>query len=191
MTAMTRPRMAFSLLLVHLLGRDARMSLVPTRHAIPTLDALQRALGLNRNFRVGARRGTSDDAELLVAWLVARHFDVFGVNLLAEARNLVGAEQVGARDDAAAVLHAHGHLGVWDSGAVRVPHAAEIGRPFLLAVVVVIAEARTARPCGARKGTGHCEHRAHHPSDTPSRELHPVLLGWRCRASRRPDSEIC
>src|SRR5262249_21327541 len=61
----------------------------------PFLDALQRAFGLDRNFRIGARRGTSDDAELLVAWLVARHFNVFGINLLAEARNLVGAEQVG------------------------------------------------------------------------------------------------
>src|SRR5262249_47533064 len=112
------------------------------------LDALQRALGLNRNSRVGARRGTSDDAELLIAWLVARHFDVFGVNLLAEARNLVGAEQVGARDDTAAVLHTHGHLGVGNSGAVRIPHEAKIGRPFLLAVVVVIAEAGTPGPRG-------------------------------------------
>src|SRR5262249_6400112 len=54
------------------------------------LDALQRAFGLDRNFRVGARRRTSDDADLLVAWLVARHINVFGINLLAEARNLVG-----------------------------------------------------------------------------------------------------
>src|SRR5262245_60466809 len=141
------------------------------------LDTLQRAFGLDRNFRVGARRRTSDDAELLVAWLVARDFNVFGINLLAEARNLVGAEQVRARDDAAAVLHSYGHFGVGNGGAVRVPHEAEIGRPLLLAVVVVVAEAGTARPRGDRKSTGHCEHRAHHPSDTPNRELHPVLPG--------------
>src|SRR5215469_919532 len=185
MTAMTRPRMSFPLLLVHLLGRDAGMSLVPHDMLSPRsfLDALQRAFGLNRNFRVGARRGTSDDAELLVAWLVARHFDVFRVNLLAEARNLVGAEQVSARDDAAAVLHAHGHLGVGDGGAVRVPHEAEIGRPFFLAVVVVVAEAGTPGPRGDRKGTGHCKHRARHSSDATNRELHPVLLGSHCRAS--------
>src|SRR5215468_1256308 len=111
------------------------MSLMPHDMLSPRsfLDALQRAFGLNRNFRVGARRGTSDDAELLVAWLVARHFDVFGVDLLAEAGNLVGAEQVGARDDTAAVLHTHGHLGVGNSGAVRIPHEAKIGRPLLLA----------------------------------------------------------
>ena len=168
------------------------MSLVPTRMLSPRsfLDALQRAFGLNRNFRVGARRGTSDDAELLVAWLVARHLNVFGVNLLAEARNLVGAEQVGARDNAAAVLHAHGHLGVGDSGAIRVPHEAEIGRPLLLAVVVVIAEAGTPGPRGDRKGAGHCKHRARHSSDTPNRGLHPVLLGWHRRASA-VSREIC
>src|SRR5215831_5885492 len=187
MTATTRPRMTFILLEVYLLGRDAACPLCQHDQPSPPsfLDALQRAFGLDRNFRVGARRRTSDDAELLVTWLVARDFNVFGINLLAEARNLVGAEQVGARDDTAAVLHSHGHLGVGNGGAVGVPHEAEIGRPLLLAVVVVVAEAGTPRPRGDRKGTGHCEHRAHRPSDPPNRELHPVLLGWCCRASSR------
>src|SRR6516162_1568280 len=185
MTATTRPRMTFILLEVHVLRRDAAMSIVPTRPAIllSFLDALQRTFGLDRNFRVGARGRPSDDAQLLVTWLVARDFNVFGINLLAEARDLVGAEQVGARDDTAAVLHTHGHLGVGNGGAVRVPHEAEIGRPLLLAVVVVVAEAGTPRPRGDRKGTGYCEHRARHSSDTPNRELHPVLLGWRCSTS--------
>src|SRR5215467_9110117 len=193
MTATTRPRMTLILLEAHLLGRDAACPLCQRDQPSPPsfLDALQRAFGLDRNFRIGARRRTSDDTELLVTWLVARDFNVFGINLLAEARNLVRAEQVGARDDAAAVLHAHGHLGVGNGGAARVPHEAEIGRPFLLAVVVVITEAGTPGPRGDRKGTGHCEHRAHHPSDTPSRELHPVLPGARLHAFRRRDGKAC
>src|SRR4030095_13486539 len=99
------------------------MSIVPTRPAIlaVVLDALQRAFGLDRNFRIGAGRRTPDDAELLVTWLVARDFNVFGINLLAEARNLVSAEQVCARDDTAAVLHSHRHLGVGNGGAIGVP----------------------------------------------------------------------
>src|SRR5262249_48511166 len=186
MTATTRPRMTLILLEAHLLGRDAACPLCQRDQLSPpsSLDALQRAFGLDRNFRVGARRRTSDDAELLVARLVARGFNVFWIHLLAQTRNLVGAEQVGARDDTAAVLHSHGHLGVGNGGAVRVPHEAEIGGSLLLlAVVVVVAEAGAARPRGDRKGTGHCKHRAHHPSDAPNPELHPVLLGWRCRAS--------
>src|SRR5215831_9317688 len=193
MTATTRPRMTLILLEVYVPGRDAACPLCQYDQPSPLLllDALQRAFGLDRNFRVGARRRTSDDAELLVTRLVAGDFNVFGINLLAEARNLVGAEQVGARDDTAAVLHSHGHLGVGNGGAVRVAHEAEIGRPLLLAVVVVVAEAGTSRPRGDRKDTGHCKHSAHYPFDTPNRELHPVLLGWRCSASRRRDSEVC
>src|SRR5262249_56114182 len=100
-------------------GRDGAWPVC--RHDQPSspsfLDALQRAFGLDRNFRIGARRRTPDDAELLVTWLVARDFNVFGINLLAEARNLVSAEQVGARDATAAVLHSHRHLRVGNGGA--------------------------------------------------------------------------
>src|SRR5215468_9389072 len=194
MTATTRPRMTLILLEVYVPGRDAACPLCQHDQPSPLLllDALQRAFGLDRNFRVGARRRTSDDAQLLVTWLVARDFNVFGINLLAEARNLVGAEQVGARDNTAAVLHSHGHLGVGNGGAVRVPHEAEIGGSLLLAVVVVVAEAGTSRPRGDREGTGDCKHCARHSSHTPSRDLHPVLLGWPCHpAVSRRDMLAC
>src|SRR5262249_31196404 len=123
MTATTRPRMTLILLEAHLLGRDSACPWCKRTQPSPPslLDALQRAFGLDRNFRVGARRRTSDDAKLLVARLVAGDFNVFGIDLLAEARNLVGAEQVGARARTAAVVHAHGHLGVGHSGSVRFP----------------------------------------------------------------------
>src|SRR5215471_4181218 len=70
MTATTRPRMTLILLEAHLLGRDAACPLCQRNQPSPPslLDALQRAFGLDRNFRVGARRRTSDDAELLVTW---------------------------------------------------------------------------------------------------------------------------
>src|SRR5262249_14418608 len=107
MTATTRRRMTSFSLKFTCSGRDAACPF--RQHEQPSspsfLDALQRAFSLDRNFRIGAWRRTSDDTELLVTWLVARDFNVFGINLLAEARNLVGAEQVGARDDTAAVLH--------------------------------------------------------------------------------------
>src|SRR5262249_33681255 len=108
MPAMTRPRMTLILPRTHLWacrrpsiapGEPPKHDWTPSR-----LDVLKRAFGLDRNSRIAARRRTSDDAELLVAWLVARDFDVLGINLLAEAWDLVGAEQVGARDDTAAVL---------------------------------------------------------------------------------------
>src|SRR5262249_57412484 len=102
------------LLDAHWLEREAACPLFQRAQPSPPsfLDALQRAFGLDRNFRVGARRRTSDNAELLVTRLVAGDFNVFGINLLPEARNLVGAEQVGARHDTTALLHSHGHLSV-------------------------------------------------------------------------------
>src|SRR5262245_56021258 len=168
--AMVRPRMAFRLLICSGLTRNA-----PRCRSGELLDALQRAFGLDRDLRVGARRRSPDDAQLLVAWLVAGHLDVLGIDLFAEAGHLVSAEKVGARDDTAAILHRHGHLGVGNGGAVGVAHEAEIGRTFLLAVVVVVAEAGTSRPHGERNGAAHREDRARHPPATPNRRVHPGL----------------
>src|SRR5262249_3640464 len=116
------------------------------------------------------------------ARLVAGDLDVFGIDLLAESWNFVGAEKIGTRNDAAAILHTHGHLGIRDGGAARVPDETEIGRPFLFAIVVIIAEARTSGPRGDRKGVAHREGRAHHPPATPNRGIHPVLLD-KCSSS--------
>src|SRR5262245_2298431 len=116
------------------------------------LDTLQRALGLDRDLDGGVRRAHAPQSpQLLVALLVARDLDVLGVDVLAEAGDLVGAERVGAGDDATAVLDPHGHLGIGQRGAVGVLDEAEISRPFLFAVVVVVPEARAARPQGGRQ----------------------------------------
>src|SRR5436305_10088310 len=56
------------------------------------------------------------------------------------------------------------------------------GRPFLFAVVVVIAESRTSGPRGDRNDTGYREDRARHPAHTPNRGTHPALLEL-CRSS--------
>src|SRR6478609_4962118 len=165
MPAMTGPRMSFA-------SSFARLSRV-------ALDTLQRAFRLDRDLRIAARRGTSDDAQLLVARLVAGDLDVFGIDLLAEAWNFVGAEKVGARNDAAAIFYSHGHLGIGDGGAARVPDETEIGRPFLFAIIVIIAEARTSSPRGERNGTGYRQDRACHPSNTPNRGTHQALLELR------------
>src|SRR6476469_154655 len=132
MPAMTGPRMSFA----SLFARRSRVA----------LDALQRAFRLDRDLRIAARRGTSDDAQLLVARLVAGDLDV---------------------------------LGIGDGGAARVPDETEIGRPFLFAIIVIIAEARTSGPRGERNGTGYREDRACHPSNTPNRGTHPALLELR------------
>src|SRR5262245_3540979 len=110
------------------------------------LDPLQRALGLDRVLRARRRQPTAVYARLLVALLFARDGNFVRTDLLAEAGHLVGAERIGAGDHAAAVLHANRHLGVGHGGAVGVLHEAEIGRPFILAGVVVVAETRSARP---------------------------------------------
>src|SRR5436190_524896 len=151
-------------------------------HPAAALAALQRAFRLDRDLRIAARRRTSDDAQLLVARLVAGDLDVFGIDLLAESWNFVGAEKVGTRNDAAAIFHSHGHLGIGDGGAARVADETEIGRPFLFAVVVVIAESRTSGPRCDRNGTGYREDGARHPAHTPNRGTHPALLEL-CRSS--------
>src|SRR5262249_32539240 len=180
--AMGRPRMTFRLLICSGLMRKAQ----PCCRSAEPLDALQPAFGLDRDLRISARRRASDDAQLLVARLVAGHLDVLGIDLFAEAGHLVSAEKVGARDDTAAILHCHGHLGVGNSGAVGVPHEAEIGRTFLLAVVVIVAEAGTSRPRGERNGAAHREDRARHPPATPNRGIHPILHELRsCRRWQR------
>src|SRR5712692_5733348 len=77
-----------------------------------TLDPLQRALGLDRDLRIGARRRTPDDAKLLVAGLIARHFDVLGVDLVAKTGDFIGSQKVRARHDGNPVLWRHADLGV-------------------------------------------------------------------------------
>src|SRR5262245_7397143 len=144
------------------------------------LDPLQRALGLDRDLDGGVRRAHAPQSpQLLVALLVARDLDVLGVDVLAEAGDLVRAERVGAGDDATAVLDPHGHLGVRQRGAVGVLDEAEIGRPFLFAVVVVVSEARAARPQGGRYEARHAHHHACNRS-APTQETHSrPPAGWR------------
>jgi hypothetical protein len=120
-----------------------------------SIDALKRALGLDRDLHIrGRRTHAPEDPDLLVALLVARDLDILGIDLLAEAGDLVGAERVGARDHTAAVLDPHRHLGVGHGRTVGVLDEAEIGRPFLFAVVVVVPESRAARPQGGRQDAG-------------------------------------
>src|SRR5262249_14850712 len=95
--AMVRPRMVFRLLTCSGLTRNAQQCC----RSAELLDALQRAFGLDRDLRISVRRRASDDAQLLVARLVAGHLDVLGIDLFAEAGHLVSAEKVGARDDTA------------------------------------------------------------------------------------------
>ena len=53
---------------------------------------------------IAAGRGPPDGARLPIALLVARDFDVVGVNVGAKSGDLVSAQRVGARDDAAAAV---------------------------------------------------------------------------------------
>src|SRR5262245_57620945 len=148
------------------------------------LDTLQRALGLDRDLDGGVRCAHAPQRpQLLVALLVARDLDVLGVDVLAEAGHLVGAERVGTGDDATAVLDPDGHLGVGQRGAVGVLDEAEIGRPLFLAVVVVVPETRAARPEGGREHAGRDHDQAGNRS-TPTEETHSrPPVGWRCDLS--------
>src|SRR5207244_11739452 len=109
--------------------------------------ALQRAFGLDRDLRLrGRRHRAAEHAGLPVAVLLAGDLDVVEGDLLAEAGHLVGADRVGARDHAAALLDRDRHLGVGYGCALAVLDEAEIGRSLIRVVVVVIAESRAARP---------------------------------------------
>src|SRR5215470_1025864 len=102
--------------------------------------ALHQAVGLDRNFGIGRRQIAPQHAVLLVARLLAGDLDVVGADFLAEARDLVGAERIGARHHAAAVLHRHGHFRIRNGGAGAILHEAEIGWAFVLARVIVVAK---------------------------------------------------
>src|SRR5262245_26190846 len=141
----------------------------------PASQRLQRALGLDRNLRVLGRQGTSRDAELLVAVLAAGHGDVVWIDVLAEPRHLVGPQRVGSRDDADPVFPRNGDLRVRDGAALRVTNEAEIGGPFLLAVVVVVTEALAAGPGAGADEQGRRE-RPRGDSPSPTQRCHGALL---------------
>src|SRR5262249_18358295 len=143
---------------------------------------------LDRDLRIGTRRRPPDDSQLLVAWLVAGHFHVLWVDLFAEAGHLVSTEKVGARDDTAAILDRHGHLGIGNCRAVGVAHETEIRRPSFPALAVAAADARPPPPRGERTGAALRGARARHSPATPNRGIHPVLpqLHPRAAARRRP-----
>src|SRR5262245_10899985 len=88
--------------------------------------ALEPALGLDGLDRLGLRRGPPQDARLLVAVLGAGDGDVGGLDLLAEARELVQPSGRGACDERNAVLHVRGDLGVGDRRAACVLDEAEV-----------------------------------------------------------------
>src|SRR5262245_51704065 len=95
------------------------------------LRPLHRAFGLDRDLRIGIRRGAAEHAHLLEAHLLARDQDLGRIDLLAEAGDAIGAERIGAGDDTAAVLDRHGDLGVRDGGAIGVFDETEIGGAFV------------------------------------------------------------
>src|SRR3954471_1861763 len=103
--------------------------------------ALHGAFGLDRDLRIRRRDVATQGPGLLVAFLVAGDLDVLRFDFLAEAGDLVGAERVGAGDDAAAVLHGHRDLGVRQRPAADIADEAEIGRALILAGIVIVAEA--------------------------------------------------
>ena len=105
----------------------------------------------------------------------AESWSILGIDLLAEAGDLVSAERVGARDDTAAVLDPHGHLGIGHGRTVGVLDEAEIRRPFLFAVVVVVAKSRPRLPRGQWIG---CRSRPRQGSPTTRADL---------RSSSSPD----
>src|SRR5262245_10862625 len=107
---------------------------------------LHRAFGLDRDLRIGIGRCATEHAHLLVARLLARDQNLGRIDLLAETRNAIGAERIGAGDDAATVLDRHGHLGVRDRRSIGVLHEAEIGRAFVFVVVIVVTETGAAGP---------------------------------------------
>src|SRR5262249_34512121 len=123
------------------------------RHRAPSGAALHQAVSLDGDPGIRWRQVAPQHAGLLVALLLAGNLDVVGADFLAEAGNLVGAKRIGAGDHAAAVLHADGHLGVGHGGAGAVLHKAEIRRAFVLAGIVVVAEAGAAGPQGGRHDT--------------------------------------
>ena len=79
-TTSTRQNNARGVFLAPLLA-DAieALALGPAANAAPGLDALQRAFGFDRDFRIAARGRTPGHANLLVTRLVAGDFDVLGI----------------------------------------------------------------------------------------------------------------
>src|SRR6266545_3423661 len=108
--------------------------------------ALHQAIGLDRDLGIRRRQVAPEHTVLPVARLLAGDLDIVGTDLLAEARDLVGAECIGARHDAAAILHRHCHFRVRNGCARAILHEAEIGGAFVLARIIIVAEARAACP---------------------------------------------
>src|SRR5262245_11671836 len=151
-----------------------------TNFRMESYSALQRALGLDGNFRVGIGRGAADDADLFVAILVAGDVDVLRIDVLGKSRNLVGPERIRPRHDADLVLQRHRDLGIRNSRATAVADEAEIGRTAFVGIVVIVAETRAAGPCRDRHDAG-CGHDEDVRRET-NRHLHSIL---RC-GSRGP-----
>src|SRR5215510_15985088 len=80
-------------------AKDATAIRSNTNFRMESYSALQRALGLDRNFRVGIGRGAADDAELLVAVLVAGDLHVLRIDVPGKSRHLVGPERIRSRHD--------------------------------------------------------------------------------------------
>src|SRR5262245_36895422 len=72
----------------------------------------QHAFGVERDLRVGVRRGGAEQPHLLVALLLAGDQHFLRVDFLDEAGSTISAERVGAGDHATAILDRHRHLGV-------------------------------------------------------------------------------
>src|SRR3954453_15008891 len=133
-------------------ARESALPLVITSDA-GSGAALHHAIGLDRDLGIGRRQVAPQNTVLLVARLLAGDLDIVRTDLLAEARILIGAKCVGARHHAAAVLHGYGHFRIRNGGAGAILHEAERGGPFILARIVVVAEARAAGPQRGRHDT--------------------------------------
>src|SRR5581483_12010322 len=86
---------------------------------------LEVALDFDRIFRIASR--TALDARLFVAFLGAGDRDVFRVDVLAEARDLVDAHDVGTGHQRAAILQRGGHLGVGNARSINLADKSEVG----------------------------------------------------------------
>src|SRR5262249_24457570 len=146
---------------------------------------LKRAFGLDWNLDIGIRRArTSRRLDLLEARLVTRDLDVFRIYVFAETGYLVGTEQIDARHHPAAALDPDRYLGVSHGGTVGVLHETKIGRSFILAGIIVVAE--SGPPCPGDAGQqAHCTDEERRQCHTASNQTHSGSPD----GSRRPPAE--